>query len=150
MQQEKRVRTIRLASELAQHAGTRLTRKREAVFSILLDEGGPISAYDLIERYRETCGDSLSAMSAYRMLNVLVELGLVHKLETTNQFIACQHITCSHSHNTQFLICDTCDTVAEINVAPSILRNLARAAEGAGFRLPTPQLELHGICSACQ
>lgn len=141
---------MQTARRLCEQTGMRLTPKRAAVLSILLDSNGPLSAYDLMDRYREVQGQPLSAMSTYRMLNMLVDVGLVHKLETTNQFLACQHITCNHRHDTQFLICDSCRAVSEVTIEPAILRKLEKAAASAGYMLPTPQLELHGTCARCQ
>jgi Fur family zinc uptake transcriptional regulator len=150
MHESERGQAMQTARQLCEQTGTRLTPKRAAVLSILLEAKGPLSAYDLMDRYRAVQGQSLSAMSTYRMLNLLVDVGLVHKLETTNQFMACQHITCDHRHDTQFLICDRCHAVSEVTIEPAILRKLERAAAGAGYLLPTPQLELHGICQTCQ
>ncbi len=131
-------------------SGVRLTDKRKNVLSVLYHHQTPMSAYDVIERYRETYGSTLQAMSMYRMLNLLVEVGLVHKLETTNQYLICSHIICDHVHAMpQFLICDTCHSVEEIGVASDVLDRLRASADDSGFVISNQQLEIHGRCASC-
>ncbi len=131
--------------------GLRLTDKRGNVLKILLQSFEPLSAYDIADRYRTEVGESLSAMSAYRMLDFLQQAGLVHKLETTNQYVACSHITCEHEHQVpQFLICDRCHAVKEVGLRRQLLNELKASIENTGFALSSQQLELHGICRQCR
>lgn len=131
--------------------GLRLTDKRCNVLKILLQAGEPLSAYDVSDHYRDDIGESLSAMSAYRMLDFLLQAGLAHKLETTNQYVACSHITCEHEHQVpQFLICDRCHTVKEVGLRKKLLNELKASIENTGFMLSSQQLELHGICEQCR
>jgi Fur family zinc uptake transcriptional regulator len=48
----------------------------------------------------------------------------------------------------QFLICDKCGAVAEIE-DPAIARALAKAAEKQGFHPNKAIVELDGTCAAC-
>lgn len=132
-------------------SGLRLTDKRCNVLKVLLQAREPLSAYDIADHYRSEIGESLSAMSAYRMLDFLLQAGLAHKLETTNQYVACSHITCDHEHQVpQFLICDRCHTVKEVGVRRQLLHELKASIESSGFVLSSQQLELHGLCQRCQ
>ena len=131
-------------------AGVRLTPKRQNILLVLLLSEAPLSAYDIIDRYRERYQESLPAMSVYRILNFLVENKLVHKLETTNQFLPCAHIACDHQHEIpQFLICDRCHEVAEVGLRKTLVRELQESVRRAGFSLTSRQLELYGICAKC-
>lgn len=139
----------------AQHdcvtAGVRLTEKRQNVLSLLLENAVSLSAYEIVDLYRDTFGESLPAMSVYRMLGFLVDNHLVHKLETTNQFIACAHIRCDHEHEApQFLICDQCHEVKEVGIKKSLMAEINSSIESTGFFLPNQQLELHGLCAHCK
>ncbi len=132
-------------------SGLRLTKKRRNVLQILLQEEEPLSAYDIVERYKKTIAEPLSAMSAYRMLDFLLAAGLVHKLETTNQYLACSHIICEHQHQIpQFLICDQCHKVEEVGLCKQLLDELKASIENTGFSLLSQQLELHGLCANCK
>ena len=131
--------------------GQRLTEKRCNVLKILLHSDIPLSAYDIADLYRDTFRESLSAMSAYRMLDFLLHAGLAHKLSTTNQYLACAHISCEHEHEIpQFLICDRCHAVTEVGLRKQLLRELKSSIEKTGFMLASQQLELHGLCKKCR
>jgi len=131
-------------------AGVRLTAKRKAVLATLLRQGQALSAYELAEHYRQDHGESIPTMSVYRMLDFLAEQNLVHKLGAINKYIACAHISCSHQHETpQFLICDDCHSVSEVEVEAKTLDKLGREVEASGFHLRSRQLELHGLCDPC-
>ena len=132
-------------------SGQRMTEKRCNVLKILLQHDTPLSAYDIAGHYKDTFGESLSAMSAYRMLDFLLHAGLAHKLTTTNQYLACAHISCEHEHEIpQFLICDRCHAVTEVGLRKQLLRELKSSIENTGFMLASQQLELHGLCKKCQ
>ena len=144
-------RALDKAHSECSRSGLRLTDKRSNVLKILLQAVEPLSAYDIADRYRVSIGESLSAMSAYRMLDFLLQAGLVHKLETTNQYVACSHITCDHEHQVpQFLICDRCHTVKEVGLRKQLLNELKASIENTGFVLSSQQLELHGVCEQCR
>lgn len=143
--------TLAKAHSECTHTGLRLTDKRSKVLKTLLQADQPLSAYDIIERYKVSFSEPLSAMSVYRMLEFLIQSGLVHKLETTNQYLACAHIICEHAHEVpQFLICDHCHQVTEVGIPKTLLTELNISIENTGFVLRNQQLELHGLCGQCK
>lgn len=143
--------TISHALKFCQESGVRLTPKREKVLRVLLEADNPLSAYDVVEQFRQDYSENLPAMSAYRILTFLLDNGFIHKLETTNQFLSCHHICCDHPHQPpKFLICDQCNTVKELTISQDTLNELNRGIEDAGFTLVRKQLELHGLCEQCQ
>ncbi len=142
--------TLHKAQTECRRTGLRLTDKRCNVLKILLQVSEPLSAYDIADHYKSEYGEALSAMSAYRMLDFLLQAGLVHKLETTNQYLACSHIACEHEHRVpQFLICDQCHNVKEVGLRKKLLNELKASIEDTGFKLSSQQLELHGLCADC-
>lgn len=142
---------IRKAREDCAHKGIKLTSKRERILTVLLAAGAPLSAYDIVERYRDRYDQVLPAMSVYRILNILVEHKIAHKLQTTNQFLACAHIACDHDHQVpQFLICDQCHGVEEVGLRKALVKELHESVKKTGFEVANQQLELHGLCSRCQ
>ncbi len=139
------------AQNQCNQTGLRLTDKRCKVLKILLQADEPLSAYDIADQFKTVFAEPLSAMSAYRMLDFLMQANLVHKLETSNQYLACSHISCKHDHELpQFLICDQCHTVKEIGLGKQLLQELKDSIENTGFVLSSQQLELHGVCEACR
>lgn len=130
--------------------GLRLTDKRKRLLTSLLKASGPISAYDLAHHYRADHSEELPVMTVYRMLDVFIDAGVVHKLRSTNRFMACRHMACDHPHAaTQFLICDSCGIVREMDFADAEISKLNQKARSSGFHLYQEQLELHGLCDRC-
>lgn len=139
------------AQAICADQGVKLTDKRRRILKVVLDSAEPLSAYQIADQYRDLYGKTLSVMSVYRMLNFLKENELVHRLETTNQYLPCSHISCHHAHEVpQFLICDGCHTVDEVGIRKEILRELSTNIEDTGFALARQQLEFHGLCRDCQ
>lgn len=123
-----------------------LTPNQELVWNELLDAGKPLGAYALLAQLQ---GDKLKApLQIYRALNKLIELGMVHRLESINAFIAC---TNAHDHKLPhaFAICDRCGKVEEFT-DPGIASQLAHWTDASGFKSSRIAVELHGICCDCR
>ncbi|MGH1426774.1 MAG: Fur family transcriptional regulator [Arenicella sp.] len=133
-----------------QRKGISFTEKRQKILTILLEAEQALSAYDIVDAYQKEYAQSMPPMSVYRILDFLIEIGAVHKLESVNQFMACEHAACEHSHQkAQFLICDDCHSVQEIVLGESVLHSLDSSVLEAGFSMKSLQLELHGTCLKC-
>ena len=144
-------RWMAAAEERCTGCGQRLTPKRYRLLETLLRRGGALSAYDLREAFREDHAETIPVMTVYRMLNVFIEVGLVHKLRSTNTFVACAHVDhATSSHASQFLICDCCGKVREMTISDAEIDLLEQKAQRTGFQLTEQQLELHGLCDDCQ
>lgn len=142
---------LELAEKICRIKGARLTEKRRQVFTLLLLCDKAISAYDLVELFKEKFKEELQPMTAYRNLDFLEKVQLVHKLNTANKYVACSHVGCSSSHVLpHFLICQKCSRVDELNnSSTNILSNLKSKAQQTGYKLSSPQIELNGICNDC-
>lgn len=142
---------IKKSQESCASTGAKLTSKRKNVLTVLLTSSTPLSAYEVVERYKKQFNESLPVMSVYRMLDFLIQEKLVHKLETAGQYVTCAHIACDHQHESpQFLICDRCHAVKEIGIKKQIMAELEHSIQSTGFTLMHNQLELHGLCERCQ
>ena len=125
---------------------TRFTPLREKVYCLLLQSNGAVGAYDLLDRLKESEGSAKPA-TVYRSLDFLLDMGLVHKVESDNTFIACHHFDCQHP--VQFLICDECGCVQEIQ-STGIKEQLDKQADSQGFKVRTQTIEVHGVCATCR
>lgn len=147
-QQLKKIMTK--AQDICAHSGGRLTDKRKRILEILLLSKTPLSAYEVADTYNKSSENAMPAMSAYRMLDFLESEELVHKLSSTNKYVACSHIACDHAHQIpQFLICGRCQSVKEIGIAKHIVQELDAVITNADYKLINPQLELQCLCKAC-
>ena len=137
---------FRKARAFCEDQGARFTPLRAKVYEILLQEDASIGAYDLLDKLKKI-EDSAKPPTVYRALDFFLDLGLVHKVESTNTFKACHHFGCSHP--VQFLICDQCGDVQEIS-SNGVESTLAAQAMENDFQIVSQTIEAHGICVKCQ
>lgn len=123
--------------------GVQFTPVRRRTLEILLEEHRAMGAYDVLARLSEE-GLGSKPPVAYRALGFLVEQGFAHRIERLNAFIACDHPG-SH-HQPAFLICRSCDRVAEVEDA----NPLKNAAQGLGFEVEQTVVEAEGLCPSCK
>ncbi|MEM8659755.1 MAG: Fur family transcriptional regulator [Pseudomonadota bacterium] len=138
------------AEQRCKAEGARLTDKRKQVLEGLLNSDTALSAYQLVDYCKERYNQSIPAMSVYRILDFLQSQKLVHKLELANKYVACSQISCKQDECvSQFLICQNCQRVEEVDIDKSTLRAIERSVKAAGFRLASQQLEMHCLCEEC-
>lgn len=133
------------AEGLCRERGVRLTEQRRVVLQLLCMSDRPLSAYELLDRMRGTVKNP-APPTVYRALDFLLEQGLVHKLESLHAYVGCTHP--DHPHASQFLICDDCGEVAEVE-DPSVAESLKAAGNAIGFRARRPVVEVRGTCAQC-
>src|SRR6185437_8934821 len=123
-----------------------LTRNQHLVLDTLTGATGPLSAYGILDRVR---GDGIKApLQIYRALDKLVELGLAHRLESLNAFVACAHADEHHEGLAAFAICESCGRVDEF-ADEVVEERLAAWSEGTGFETDRTTIEIRGHCKAC-
>lgn len=141
---------MEFAEQHCQQQGKRLTLHRKQILALLLEQQKALSAYELIAIYNEQNDKAIPPMSMYRILAFHESVNLVHKINISNKYIACSHIGCGHSHALpQFLICQQCHRVSEVQSCTNNLAEISRQAEQTGYQLTSPQIELSGICNNC-
>jgi len=122
----------------------RLTAPRRRVLQLLLQSDGPMKGYDLIAAFGVD-GKPTNPPTVYRALEFLGRVGLVHRLESLNAFVACRLE--GLDHRAAFLICDCCGAAQEFE--PDFAAEVAAATQ-AGYALSSITLEAHGRCAACR
>lgn len=127
-------------------AGLKLTAVRRRVVEILLQEHRAMGAYDILDVLRAE-GLGSQPPVVYRALDFLVQHGFAHRIERLNAFVACAHP--GDAHDPTFLICRSCDTVAEAKT-PAQNGPLAPTAQAAGFQIERAVVEAEGLCPKCQ
>lgn len=123
--------------------GSRWTEPRRRVYELLLQAGGPVKAYDLMEVYAE--GRTAKPPTVYRALEFLEQVGVVHRIASLNAYVACHGEDPSHAP--AFLICDCCGSTQEFE--PGRIRPADEAARAQGFKVRTVGLEVRGRCGRC-
>ncbi|MFN3723351.1 MAG: transcriptional repressor [Paracoccaceae bacterium] len=134
------------AEALAAASGARMTPVRKRVLEILLEHHKAMGAYDVLQRLAAD-GFGNQPPVAYRALEFLVDQGFAHRIQRLNAFAACMHP--GEAHAPAFLICKTCDAVAEAPAAP-VRAALDAAAAEIGFVVERSSIEALGLCPACR
>jgi len=126
--------------------GARLTPVRRRALEILLEAHRAVGAYEVLDRLAQS-GFGSQPPVAYRALDFLVDHGLAHRIRRLNAFAACMHP--GETHDAAFLICRSCDMVAEAPAGP-VRRELDAAAAVLGFAVERSNIEALGLCPACR
>ena len=138
-------RILARSEALCRERGVRLTDQRRRVLEILCGAGRSVGAYEILEAMRDG-PRALGPPTVYRALEFLVDQGLAHKLESQHAYVGCDRPGLPHAG--QFLICNQCGLVTEMDDA-GLVRRLTGLARGTGFRPARPVVELIGTCAAC-
>jgi Fur family transcriptional regulator, zinc uptake regulator len=133
------------AQKRCSEAGESLTPLRKRVLELLLDQHGPAKAYDLLPLI--DADKAAKPPTIYRALDFLVRMGLAHRIESLNAFVACDVGACARS--TIFLICEKCGGAEEFDAGHALV-DLADAAKKDGFSIRRTMIEASGLCAQCQ
>lgn len=136
---------LETAERLCAGRGVNLTKVRRRVLELIWGSHEPVGAYHLLDQLKLD-GFNSAPPTVYRALDFLLEQRLIHRLESRNAFIGCTEP--DHPHQGQYLICDACGTVTEVEDA-GMAEALATLASRQGFRLKQATVELTGLCRQC-
>lgn len=143
---ESQEAALTLAEEYCRERGEKLTPIRRKVLELLLNSGRATKAYSLLDDMRQIHPGS-APPTVYRALDFLLSAGLVHRIESINAFTVCHDLTqCQHGI---LVVCQQCGNVTELH-QPKLRQALVAQIEDAGYRLASDEIELKGLCSACQ
>lgn len=141
---EARQAALAAAEARCRDQGETWTAPRQRTLELLLAADGPRGAYDLIAAYRP--GAPVAPPTVYRALQFLSAMGLAHRIEGANGYVACARPGAAHTP--AFVICDCCRRVEELAEAstPEILA----AARPSNFTVRGVTLEVSGLCATCR
>ncbi len=125
----------------------KLTPLRQAILGIVASANTPLTAYAILDELRRE-RPKAQVMSVYRVLNFLLDNGLIHRIESLNAFVLCHHLN-QRDHLSQWLICSVCGGITEY-VSPLAEQHYNDIAEQTGFEVATSVIELSGRCQACR
>lgn len=133
------------AEKLCQQQGKRFTAIRRRVLELVWQQHKPIGAYPLLELLQQN--NRTAPPTVYRALDFLQQLGLVHRISSLNAYIGCAHP--GKPHDGQFLICEACHALAELDVA-EITNAIEKSAADSGFQTGRQTIEIMGLCPNCR
>lgn len=128
-------------------AELKLTKNQRLVLDLLCASEAPMSAYSILDQLRI---EGLRApLQIYRALDKLIGLGVVHRLESMNAFIACAHPACHSVEMVGFAICESCGKALEF-ADTDVAEILNGWASVNGFAAKSTSIEIKGTCASCQ
>ena len=141
---DQRALRMKDACETVELAGERMTAARLRTYEMILEAAGPVKAYDLIDRFHPE--GAAKPPTVYRALSFLEAMGLIHRIESLNAFVACDHG--DGAHTAGFLLCTCCGHSEEISALDA--EALRHRADSAKFKIERITLEVRGLCQHCQ
>jgi Fur family ferric uptake transcriptional regulator len=125
-------------------AGYRLTEPRRALADLIADQTGHFTAAGLVTAARSR-RMGVGRATVFRTLEVLVELGVIERLDLPNGEHA--YVGCEPTHH-HHVVCSRCGRTSEIRDA-DLKRVVLRVAQQTGYRVDDHRLELFGLCPGC-
>lgn len=138
-------KALRHAEHLCQHRKRRFTAIRRRVLELVWSQHKPIGAYEVLELLQRE--EKSAPPKVYRALDFLQQLGLVHRIASLNAYVGCA--APGEPHDGQFLICESCQALAELD-APAITSAIDRSAADSGFEPRRHTIEIMGLCPNCR
>jgi len=123
-----------------------LTKNQSLVYDVLSKAKLPLTAYSVLDDLRES--GFRAPPQVYRALEKLQKLGLIHRLESLNAFVACRHSDCQSHGLIAFTICEKCGEVTEI-AEKSIEMEILSLTEKQSFVAKKTSIEISGTCVSC-
>ncbi|XOV84176.1 MAG: Fur family transcriptional regulator [bacterium] len=126
--------------------GERLTPARLAAYAEVLASERPLSAYELIAKLEKKQDRKIAPLTVYRHLDFLIRVGLVHRLESKQAYIACDHP--EEVHESQYLLCSACGRADELE-SKQLWKVLDKLTDQKGFVPVNSVVEVTGLCCDC-
>ncbi|HET7704047.1 MAG TPA: Fur family transcriptional regulator [Candidatus Limnocylindrales bacterium] len=125
-------------------AGYRLTAPRLAVADLIATHDGHFTASDLADAARDR-QLGISRATLFRALDLLIELGVVERLDLPSGEHA--YVPCAPAHH-HHVVCSRCGRTAEVGDA-GLSGAVGEIERQSGFRIDAHRLELFGLCRHC-
>ena len=122
-----------------------LTENRRAVLKLLLDDHRALGAYEILRRF-DWKGRSRAPIQVYRALDFLESMGLVHRVASSNAYVACYRF--AERHGAVLFVCKACGIVMECEEL-KLGNMMDKLARQSGFTVHSQLLEAVGYCPSC-
>jgi len=126
-------------------AGYRITLPRRSLADLVIDLDGHFTASELAAAGRRR-GLRIGRATLFRALEVMIELGVVERLDLPSGEHA--YVVCAPSHH-HHVVCSRCGRTAEVE-DEGLADAVRRIERQSGFRIDRHRLEMFGLCARCQ
>ena len=129
------------------HKENNLSKNQKIIFDLIHKSIEPLKAYTILFNVQKK--GIKAPPQVYRVLDKLVEMGKIHKIESKNAFVACRNSDCEISKATAFSICEKCEVVDEISDI-KLSKYLSNFNHKKGMKFKRFNLEFFGLCQKCK
>lgn len=136
---------VQLFQTYLKSQGLNVTRVRCQITETLFSSPSHLTVADLWARLRNE--RNISTSTIYRTLDLLVEGGLIRKLDLGDAFAHYEPVLGQTRH--EHLICTRCSKIVEFAL-PDIEERFYETAEHYGFLHQRHELKIFGLCPDCQ
>lgn len=141
------------AEAICQKQGAKLTPLRKQVLLLIWQSHKPLGAYTLIDMLAESEQRRVAPPTVYRTLEFLLELALIHRINSLNAYIGCvspqSHHGSSPTAANYFFICSRCQNSQEV-IDTSLGKAISDAGQHFDFISQQQWLEVTGVCKDCK
>lgn len=124
--------------DILKSAGYKLTKQRKEVICAIIDAQKPVSLKDI----QNNCS-SIDFASIYRIVNLLLELNIVRKVNFGERYLRYE-IETEHMHH-HHIVCSKCGSIKKIDYClVEELENLTN------FKILEHSMEFIGLCPKCK
>lgn len=143
----RRARWAEHARQVLDQAGHRRARARNALIEMLAGQACALTAIEIEDELRD--GErAVARASVYRNLELLIEHGLVSRLELGDGIARYELIDPDGEHH-HHLLCDSCGRLVPFD-DHELERSIDRLASRLNFRPRGHEVVLHGACEKCE
>ena len=131
------------ARDILKEVGLKKTNGRILVLETLLNSDRPLVHEDILNKIGN---ENINRVTIYRILNQLLEKGVVHKIvvgDRKARFAVCDHIHFGHCHpHFSCKICGKVECLRDVTILPS--HELK-----TGYIIEEQEVYMRGICANC-
>ena len=124
-----------------------LSKNQKIIFDLIHKSPEPLKAYTILFNVKKK--GIKAPPQVYRALDKLVEIGIIHKIESKNAFVACRNSNCEISKTTAFSLCESCEIIDEISDV-RLSKYLSNFNYKKGMKFKRFNLEIFGLCKKCK
>lgn len=144
MRERERIERLRGFEELCRSRGLPLTVQRRTILEAVLESEDHPTADRVYQAVRGRIPD-VSRTTVYRVLDTLVELGVIRQVQQTGNAARFDGNTRRHHH----LICSRCGRMADLE-NPELGQLPLPKGNPKGFRVDDYTVQFLGVCAECR
>jgi Fe2+ or Zn2+ uptake regulation protein len=140
----------KIANETLKSVNFKITKPRLAVISCLENAEKPLSPKNIFEQITHKNVTKIDQVSVYRVLQSLTELGLVHQIYPSGDYVSC-HTSCEKNPSHVLLNCLKCNKTLEMQLDFNFIESIYEKIKiRAKFNPTGHMMQINGICNECQ